>query len=110
MKRQDDELLIGKQFPVAEARGLYKMLSTGSTVEELRALIAVPPRIERALRSYAQENARDACWIEAALRFRQAVAREFERLVAEGAPIVDVPAVEEAELGFAEETYAGAPA
>ena len=70
--------------PLAEARGLYKPLFTGSTVEELRALIAVPAKLERALRAYAQANPEDACWVFPALMFRQAVAREFERLVPKG--------------------------
>lgn len=52
MKRLDNELLVGKQFPVAEARGLYRMLSTGSTIEELRELIAVPERMEKWLRAW----------------------------------------------------------
>ena len=42
MKR--DKLLIGKQSAVAEARALYRMLGPEHTVEELRDLIAVPPK------------------------------------------------------------------
>lgn len=70
MKRLDNELLIGKQSAVSEARGLYQMLSTGSTVEELRELIAVPPKIERILRGFALEDPEDAHWIEAAIRYK----------------------------------------
>lgn len=44
MKRPDNELLIARQSAVAEARGLYGMLSTGSTVEELRELSALPSK------------------------------------------------------------------
>lgn len=44
---------------LAEARGLYLMLDTGHTLEELRECIGVPPNIERALRPYA--NKRDGC-------------------------------------------------
>jgi len=44
--------------PLAEARGLYRMLAGGNTVEGLRELIAVPPKIERALRAYARKYQR----------------------------------------------------
>ena len=76
--------------PLTEARGLHRLLSTGFTIEQIRALIAVPQRIECVLRSYAQENTHEAYWIEGCIKFRQAVAREFERLVRNGAPIADV--------------------
>lgn len=39
------------------------------------------------MRSCARENARDGWWTEAAIRFRQPVAREFERLVRDGVPM-----------------------
>lgn len=39
---------------VSEAGALCRMLGAGSTIEELRELIAVPPRIERALRAFAR--------------------------------------------------------
>jgi len=93
----------------AEARGLFRMLGhDGNTVEDLRELIAVPPRIERVLRAYAWAHAEDARWIEASLNFRLAVAREFERLLREGIPAAELPEVEEQDLDAAEETYADA--
>ena len=45
--------MTGKSFDrcsaVLEARGLCRMLGAGSTVEELRELIAVPAKTERVL-------------------------------------------------------------
>ena len=52
---------LGRQPARDEARGLYRMLDAGNTVEELRELIHR---------------------IEACLKFRKAVAEEFERLPA----------------------------
>ena len=46
-------------------------------------LIAVPEREERALRAYAAREPSEAAWVEAILRFRNRVAREFERLAGE---------------------------
>ena len=63
------------------------------SIKELRKLIAVPPKTERAPRAFAQAHVEDSGWIEAALKFRQAVAQEFERLVREG-----IPATEPAEI------------
>lgn len=64
--------------------------------------------MEKWLRAWAEESPEDAHWIEAALRFREAVAREFERLVREGAPIQDLPELEEAESAAGEEALVGA--
>lgn len=47
-----------------EARGLHRLVSTGFTIEQIHALIAVPAKLECVLRAYAQANPRDACWIE----------------------------------------------
>ena len=44
---------LGGQSAIAEARGLYRLLSTGSTVEQIRMLISVPPKIEAVLLAYA---------------------------------------------------------
>lgn len=52
-----------------------------NTVEVLRELIAVPPKIERVLLAFARAHAEDAHWIEAALRFREATLLEFECMV-----------------------------
>ena len=83
-----------------EARCLYRLLGQdGNTVEELRELISVPSETERALRGFAQTHAEDTYWIESALKFRQAVAHEFERLVREGVPVVELAEVEPSELG-----------
>jgi len=94
----------------AEARGLLPLLLSGSTLEEIRELIAVPPRIERVLRAYARTNAEDAYWIEANLKFRQAVGREFERLVREGVPVVELPEVEKPERDTTGRAFANAQA
>src|SRR5258708_7445410 len=62
---------LGRQSALAEAHGLYRMIQSECSVEELRDLIAVPPHIERALRVYAKAHVEDAHWIEACLKFRQ---------------------------------------
>lgn len=91
-----------------EACFLYRLIGQDeNTVEELRELIAVPPETERALRAFARAHAADAGWIEAALKFREAVAQEFERLVREGDLLADVPELEESEPGVTEEAIAG---
>ena len=72
---------LGRQSAREEARALYRMLGEENTVDELRELIAVPPRIERALYAFARTHVQEAHWIEATLKFRQAVLCEFERLV-----------------------------
>jgi hypothetical protein len=82
----------------AEARGLFRMLGhDGNTVEDLRELIAVPPRIERVLRAYAQACLEGVLCVERNLKLRLAVAREFERLVPEGVPVANLPEVEKSE-------------
>src|SRR6266404_9993545 len=92
-----DELL-GRQSAFQEAGALFLMIGEENTVEELRELIAVPPKIERALQAFAKANPREAHWIESTLKFREAVGREFERLVRDGVPVADLPEVEEVEL------------
>ena len=100
----DDEL-IGRQSAHDEARALYGMLlREESTVEEIRTLMEVPPRIERALRAFARAHAEDAHWIEAALKFREATLREFERQVAAGVSVADLSETEEAVSGVAGKT------
>jgi hypothetical protein len=81
-----------------EACCLYRLIGQDeNTIEELRELIAVPPKTERALRAFARAHAADSGWIEAALKFREAVAREFEHLVREGLPAAELQEIEESE-------------
>jgi len=54
------------------------------------------------------QSPKDFCWIEAALKFGQAVAQELERLVGEGIPTAELTEVEELKLDSSEETYAEA--
>jgi len=92
----------------AEACALYRMLGDENTVEELRELIAVPPKTERLLRTFASKNPAEAHWIESTIKFRQAVASEFERLVREGVAVAEMPELEESELDAVEATCADA--
>lgn len=50
-----DELL-GRQSAIAEPRVLYRMIGADSRIEELRELIAVPPKIERALQAEGEST------------------------------------------------------
>ena len=59
--------LQGSQSAAHEARALYLMIGAGYDVEELRTLIAVPPKIKAALLAYAEADPRNAYWIEATL-------------------------------------------
>lgn len=77
----DDELLVVGQSALAEAKLLYRMIGPNHRVEKLRELIAVPPKIEKALRAYMKESPQDAEWIERSLEFRRDVLAEFNRLV-----------------------------
>jgi len=92
----------------AEAGALYRMLGDENTVEELRELIAMPLKIEQRLRTFAKMNPAEAHWIESSIKFREVVAREFERLVREGAAVAEMPEVEESELDAVEATCADA--
>lgn len=67
------------------------MIGDEHTLKELRELIAVPQKIEAVLQAYAREFPEESYFVDRALKFRQAVAREFDRLVREGAPIADLP-------------------
>jgi hypothetical protein len=78
----DDALLVGYS-PLTEAKGLRPLLRDGYSVEDVMDLIAVSPETEQALRAYAKAEPSDARWVEAILNFRQAVAREFQRLIEE---------------------------
>jgi hypothetical protein len=71
--------------PWEEARDLFAGIeSNADTVESIRELIEVPPRIEEALWRYARRYPEDAQGIERVLEFRRCVREEFERLVAAG--------------------------
>jgi hypothetical protein len=108
MVGEEDSFALGCQSARAEARALVPLLRAGSTVEELRELISVAPRVEHALRAFALANPEEAHGIERSLKFRFLVAQEFERLVREGIPLAELQEVDEPESGAAEETYAGA--
>ena len=67
--------------PREEALSLFALIGrNGDTVEPVRELIAVPPRMEAALLLYAERNPEDALGIERVLEFRRRVAEEFDRL------------------------------
>src|SRR5437899_6234250 len=89
---------LGRQSALAEAHGLYRMIQPECSVDELRELIAIPPHIERVLRAYAKAHVEDAHWIEACLKFRKAVAEEFERLLCAGGEAMALPEVDDGEL------------
>jgi hypothetical protein len=44
--------------------------------------------------------------VDRVVKFREAVAQEFELLVREGVPVIDLPEVEDSKLDYAEETFA----
>jgi hypothetical protein len=93
---------------MAEARGLYRMLDTGHTPEELRECIGVPPNIERMLRRYAAMNSSEVRWVEKILMFRTAVAQEFDLLVRAGDGVSELPEMEEADSDFGEGAFSDA--
>jgi len=103
----DDELL-GRQSAVAEARALYEMVACGTeSVEGIRGLIAVPPRIERALRAFARAHPEEAHAVEKSLKFRQAVLEVFDAMVSVGAAPADVSEAKETESNpFKEPAFA----
>jgi hypothetical protein len=98
----------GRQSALAKAHGLYRMIQPECNIEELRELIAVPPNIERVLRAYAKAHVEDAQWIESCLKFRKAVAEEFERLLCAGVEATDLPDVDDGELDPVEQASAAA--
>jgi hypothetical protein len=85
MAGDEDSFSLGRQSAKAEALGLYRMLGhDGNTVEELRELISVPPKIECALCAFARAHPEEAHCINRNLKFRSRVLQEFERLVRDG--------------------------
>jgi hypothetical protein len=92
----DDELLVGGQSALADAKVLHGMVLRGTeSIQEIHELIAVPPKLERILRAYMRQSPEDSWWIERSLKFRQDVLAEFDRLVLDGAQTVDLREVEE---------------
>jgi hypothetical protein len=76
--------LDGDVGPRIEARGLVALVRTDAeSVESVRELIDIPPRVERVLRYYMRTHPEDAAGLEKALRFRKSVREEFDRLVSE---------------------------
>lgn len=81
MADAEDSYSLGRQSTRAEARGLYRILGQdGNTLEELRELIAVPPKIERVLRAYMKAHPEEAHGVEGGLKFRQSVCARASRL------------------------------
>jgi hypothetical protein len=69
--------------PVTEAVGFFKMINTnGDDIASLRRLISVSPAEESELREWAEHSPALRVRIEAMLRFRGEVGREFDRLLA----------------------------
>ena len=80
--RMDDELLVAGQSALAEAKVFCGLAFRGAeSVQEIRELIAVAPKIESILRLYMKQTPKDAWWIERALKFRRHVLEHFNRLV-----------------------------
>jgi hypothetical protein len=103
----EDACLLGRQSARAEALGLYRMLGhDGNTVDAIRELIRVPPKIERVLRAFAHAHPEEAHAIERNLKFRFSVAREFDRLVRKEVPAAEEP--KEANLDVREEAIGDA--
>jgi hypothetical protein len=100
----EDTFSLGRQSAHAAALGLYRMLGQGgNTVELIRDLIAVPPKIARVLLAFARAHPEEAHSVQKNLKFRQAVGIEFERLVREGVPLAELAEGEEAELDASDE-------
>ena len=66
--------------PRVEAQWLLRLVENGETVESVRALIQVPPKIEKVLRGYAQSLPGEAFSVDRGLEFRRSVLEEFDRL------------------------------
>lgn len=63
-----------------EARALFEMVGrNGDTVDSIRELIRVPPKVKAWLLEQARYSPRGRCGIEKVLRFRWRVLVEFER-------------------------------
>jgi hypothetical protein len=65
-----------------EAEALYHMVQSGrDTIDNVRELIAVPPKLEAYVRELSFPHAGEQKRLLASLRFRQQVSKEFESLV-----------------------------
>jgi serine/threonine protein kinase len=68
----------GDLGPRTEARGFVALVrADGESVESVRELIDIPPRVERVLRSYMRQYPEEAADVEKVLRFRKNVREEF---------------------------------
>jgi hypothetical protein len=65
----------------AEAKSLFRLVSRGETVEQMRELILVDEKTEGFLLDCARANPGEGTYVRNALSFRRAVWREFERLL-----------------------------
>jgi hypothetical protein len=68
--------------PAFEAQGLFALLESGDTVDDIRRLIEVPPDVEASLRAFIRSYPEESFEIAYMLSFRQKVALEFERILA----------------------------
>jgi len=59
--REEDSFALWRRSARGEGLGLYRMLNQdGNTIEMIREMIAVPPRIEQALRAFARAHPEEA--------------------------------------------------
>jgi hypothetical protein len=63
--------------PAFEAQGLFALLESGDTVDDIRRLIEVPPDVEASLRAFIRSYPEESFEIAYMLSFRQKVALEF---------------------------------
>ena len=107
--RMNDELL-GRQSAFDEAKLLYRMIGEETTIEEIRELIVVSPRVETVLRAFVRANPDDGEWIEATLKFRSDVLEEFNRLVRDGIPATPLAEIADSPLSLFTDALAFAQA
>lgn len=68
-----------------EAEALYHMVQSGrDTIDNVRELIAVPPKLEAYVRDFSFPNSGEQKRLLASLKFRKQVSKEFESLVTGG--------------------------
>src|SRR6266576_1970099 len=77
---EEDSFALGRQSAREEALCLYRMLGhNGNTIEAIRELIAVPPKIERVLRAFARIQPEEPHSIDKSLRFRQTMGQSSQQ-------------------------------